>query len=171
LKSSIFYSGLVLVFLGVLVLPGCGDQHSSKANVIKDKQLLLAEYEPKDVVLLGLSEIQPAIGEQPAKLKLFVEVLDGFGTPLRYPGIIRFELYTRQLRSPISLGKQLAIWPDIDIRESAANNQYFRDYLRAYEFELEAKVAIAPGSYMVLITYTLPDGKRLISEAHLTLTK
>jgi hypothetical protein len=160
-----------MLISGILFLQGCADHNFSKKDFEKQKQLFLAQYGPQELTLLGLSKIQPATGEQPAKFKFFVAVLDQYNTPLRYPGVIRFELYTRLLKSPISKGRQICVWPEIDIRDSEVNSRYFRDYLRAYEFELEAKQPVAPDTYVVLITYTLPDGRRIVNESHLTLTK
>jgi hypothetical protein len=65
-------------------------------------------------------------------------------------------------RSSQPKGKRIFIWPDIDLTEVAMNNGRWRDFLRAYEFEMDLNFRPAPDNTFVLeVTFTTPAGKRL----------
>ena len=76
------------------------------------------------------------VGDE-GKIRVFVSLLDRFGAAVKGPAVFRFELYERVLRSSEPRGRRLAIWDDIDLVEAEANQGHWRDYLRAYEFELD----------------------------------
>ena len=82
---------------------------------------------------------------------------------MKAPGVLRFELYEYIPRSAQSKGQRLALWPDIDLTAPAENHKYWRDFLRAYEFELDTQ-AHRDKTYIVEVTCTGPDGKRLSGE-------
>jgi hypothetical protein len=54
------------------------------------------------------------------------------------------------------------IWPDIDLTDPDANNSYWQDYLRTYQFTLD--MDFRPGSentFILEATCFTPTGKRL----------
>ncbi|MEN6336280.1 MAG: hypothetical protein ABFE01_18655, partial [Phycisphaerales bacterium] len=55
------------------------------------------------------------------------------------------------------------IWPDIDLMRPVDNNNSWRDFLRAYEFDLDLRVE-RDKTYILETTYLGPDGKRLSGE-------
>lgn len=101
-------------------------------------------------------------------LKVYVELLDEFGSQLKAPGSFRFELYNYLPRSAESKGKRIFIWSDIKLIDSAANNTYWHDFLRSYVFELPIDFDINPGQTVVLQAECLTaSGSRLVDSIEL----
>ena len=118
-------------------------------------------FAPVKIGVLPLTELSsPSGAAQGAKLDVFVTMLDAFGCQMKAPGALLFELYEYVPRSAQLKGKQLALWPQIDLTGPAENNRYWRDFLRAYEFELDAQ-ASRDKTYILEVTCLCPDGKRL----------
>ncbi len=118
-------------------------------------------FAPAKVGILPLSEIRGAAGiGQDAKLTVYVALLDAFGCPIKAPCTLRFEVYEYVRRSAQPKGQRLAIWPDIDLTQPAVNQNAWRDFLRAYEFQFGLR-ANREQTYVVEVTYLGPDGKRL----------
>jgi hypothetical protein len=117
-------------------------------------------FAPVKIGILPLTELSgPSGSSQGTKLAAFVTMLDAFGCQMKAPGVLRFELYEYVPRSAQLKGKQLAIWPDIDLTGPAENHKYWRDFLRAYEFELDTQ-ASRDKTYVLEATCMSPDGKR-----------
>ncbi|MCL5281471.1 MAG: hypothetical protein M1376_16360 [Planctomycetes bacterium] len=106
---------------------------------------------------------RPSDTGQGGKLSVFVALLDAFGSQIKAPGVLRFELYEYIPRSAQSKGQRLTLWPDIDLTSPAQNNKYWRDFLRAYEFVLETQ-ASRDKTYILEVTCRCPDGRRLSAE-------
>ena len=68
---------------------------------------------------------------------MYAALRDSFGSCLKAPGVFRFELYEYVQYSSEPKGKRIIIWPDIDLTDAAENNEYWNDFLRAYEFSLD----------------------------------
>ena len=118
-------------------------------------------FAPVKIGVLPLTELSSPSGAGPgAKLDVFVTMLDAFGCHMKAPGVLLFELYEYVPRSAQLKGKQLALWPQIDLTGPAENNRYWRDFLRAYEFELDAQAG-RDKTYILEVTCLCPDGKRL----------
>ena len=118
-------------------------------------------FGPAKISILPLSEITGAAGVgQDAKLDVYVTLLDAFGSSIKAPCTLRFELYEYVRRSAQSKGQRLMIWPDIDMTRPADNNKCWRDFLRAYEFGLDLR-AERDKTYILEATYLGSDGKRL----------
>jgi len=126
-------------------------------------------FGPARVSILPLSEIAgSAGGGQETRLNVYVALLDAFGCPIKAPCTLRFEVYEHVPRSAQIKGQRLMIWPDIDLMLPADNNQSWRDFLRAYEFQLDLR-AERDRTYILQTTYLGPDGKRLSGEYALRL--
>jgi hypothetical protein len=120
-----------------------------------------ASFAAARVEILPLTELTDApAGGQGTQLTVYVSLLDEFGSQMKAPGTVRFELYEYIQRSAQAKGQRLAIWPDIDVTTPAANQTYWRDFLRAYEFALPGQ-APRGVTYVVQVTYMLLGGKRL----------
>jgi len=76
---------------------------------------------------------------------------------------LRFELYEYMLRSAEPKGRRVVIWSDIELVDPADNHKHWRDFLRAYKFELDLRVDIHQ-AYILEATCRGPDGKRLTAE-------
>jgi hypothetical protein len=97
-------------------------------------------------------------------------LLDSFDCQIKTPGIFRFELYKYVRRSAEPKGKRIAIWPDIDLTGTTENNNYWRDFLRAYEFNLDF-VPKRNQSYILQATCLCPNGKHLSADFVLKYTE
>jgi hypothetical protein len=123
-----------------------------------------AGFTPVKIGILPLTELSgPSDASQRAKLSVFVALLDAFGSQIKAPGVLRFELYEHIPRSAQSKGQRLTLWPDIDLTSPAPNNKYWRDFLRAYEFVLDTQ-ATRDKTYILEVTCMCPDGRRLSGE-------
>lgn len=121
-------------------------------------------FAPVKIGILPLTELSSPAGAGPGvKLTAFVTILDAFGCQMKAPGVLRFELYEYVPRSAQLKGQRLAMWPNIDLTDPAANHKYWRDFLHAYEFELDAQVG-RDKSYILEATCLCPDGRRLACE-------
>jgi hypothetical protein len=116
------------------------------------------------VHILPLTEIvqdRDTLGQ--SEVKIYVSLLDSSGSQMKAPAVFRFELYEYAQRSSEPKGRRIAIWPDIDLTEPAENNKYWRDFLRAYEFNLPFE-AEGDRSCIIQATCLCPSGKRLSAE-------
>jgi len=121
-------------------------------------------FGPAKITILPLSEITGAGGVgQDARLNVYVALVDAFGSPIKAPCSLRFELYEYVPRSAQSKGQRLMIWPDIDLTRPADNHRFWRDFLRAYEFTLDLRVE-RDKTYILEATYMGSDGRRLSGE-------
>lgn len=118
-------------------------------------------FGPARISILPLTEIpgSTANGQVPG-VNAYVGLLDAFGCHIKAPGVLRFELYQYVPRSAEPKGQRLLIWPDIDLTHPATNNGYWRDFLRAYEFKLDAPAGLTD-AYVLEATCMCPDGRRL----------
>ncbi len=132
-----------------------GDQSSATAPT---------GFGPARISILPLSEITGAAGiGQDAKLDVYVSLLDAFGSPVKAPCTMRFELYEHVRRSAQTKGQRLMIWPDIDLTRPTDNHKFWRDFLRSYEFQLNLRVE-RDRTYILEATYLGSDGRRLSGE-------
>ena len=131
----------------------------------RDAELALyVDYGPVRIDVLPLTEFEPGRGLDAAgKIKVYVSLLDKFGSEIKAPGVFRFELHQYVERSARQKGRRIAIWPDVDLTDPAENNRYWRDFLRAYLFELDFELQ-ANQRYMLQVTCLCPSGKRLSEE-------
>ncbi len=121
-------------------------------------------FGPAKVGILPLSEIRGAAGiGQDARLTVYVALLDAFGCPIKAPCALRLEVYEYVRRSAQPKGQRLATWPDIDLTQPPINHQFWRDFLRAYEFQFGLRVN-RDQTYVIEATYLGPDGKRLSAQ-------
>jgi len=105
-----------------------------------------------------------------SQINVYVSLLDSFGSQKKSPGAFRFEMYKYIQRSAEPRGGRIAIWPDIDLTNAAENNKYWRDFLRAYQFNLPFEPA-SNQSYILQVTFLCPTGKRLSDEFAFTQPK
>ena len=127
-------------------------------------------FAPAKINIMPLTEFVSADNARQANINLYVSLLDSFGSQIKSPGVFRFELYQRVLRSAEPKGRRVVKWPDIDLTNPAANNEYWRDFLRAYEFDLPFELA-ANRSYILQATCLCPNARRLSTEFALKFTK
>ena len=156
----------------LLCLAGCDKgvttiQNDVNSNGNKSLSAVYSSYEPAGVDILPMTEfcVIAQSDEQQAVtgIRACVHLRDSFGSDVKKPGTFRFELFTRVLRSADSKGKRVKFWPDVELVSAEENNSYWRDFLRAYEFDLKFE----PGDnqeYVLQVTFISASGKRLSDE-------
>ncbi|UCC97969.1 MAG: hypothetical protein JSW66_19240 [Phycisphaerales bacterium] len=144
-------------------LPASPPAVPAETNNHPDASASYALYAPEKVDIMPLTELVPAGGTQGAAINLYVSLLDAFGSQMKSPAVFRFELYEYVQRSAEPKGKRAVIWADVDLADPASNNQYWRDFLRAYEFRLPFEQA-GGQNYILQVTCLCPNGSRLSSE-------
>ncbi len=157
---------LTIIAANLMLLAGCQEQarndgtNTARVSGKTDSKPAKACFEPVSIRLVGLTEIiVDSDGKQ--KLKAYIDLLDHFECRIKYHGIFRLELYTRQTLSAEIKGKRIAIWGDFDLTEAKTNNAHWQDYLRCYHFELQMDSQVGRGSYLLEATFIRPDQKRL----------
>ena len=163
----------VSVFFVFLLLAGSGCQPSpllSQTSSAPEKLTVYRSYSPMKIQILGLTEFVTDKETEETKLKVYVSLLDSFGSQKKSPAVFRFELYPHILRSAERKGRRIKIWPDINLTNAAGNNKYWKDFLRAYKFSLDFEPA-GNQTYILQVTCLCPNGKRLLDEYEVKATK
>lgn len=168
-----------MVAVCVLAFCGCGRPQTqvsppARTNATKSggdaapaAAAVVDSFAPVRISILPLTELsEPSEGGLDTTLNVYVALLDAFGSPLKAPGTVRFELYEYVPRSAAPKGQRTAIWPDVDLTRPVENNQRWRDFLRAYEFVLDVR-ADRSKTYILEATCLCSDGKRLTAEYRL----
>lgn len=127
-------------------------------------------YAPVKIDIMPLTEFTIANETQRPKINVYVSLLDPYGSQIKSPGKFRFELYEYIQRSSEPKGKRAIIWPDVDLTNPVKNNDYWRDFLKAYVFSLPYEQA-GKQDYILQVTCLCPNGKRLSTEFTLRQTK
>ncbi|MCP4607384.1 MAG: hypothetical protein GY845_01535 [Planctomycetes bacterium] len=165
----------ILLFIFLLAVVGCGQLlgrsgRTSNADNDLDKLSAYSRFAPDRINIMPLTEFINTDNVRQISIKPYVSLIDSFGSQTKSPGIFRFELYQRALRSAKPKGKRVEIWEDIDLTEPAINHEYWRDFLRAYEFDLPFKLDVNQ-SYILQVTCQCPNGRRLSADFALKLTQ
>ncbi len=159
--------GWVLILLFLVVWAGCepaASEITSKADNGFNQLSAYAWYVPVKIDIMPLTElINVGDDEEASKIRVYVSLLDAFDSQIKTPGVFRFELYEYIERSAEPKGRRIIIWPDIDLVDTVENNKHWRDFLRAYEFNLEFEPE-SNKSYILQATCMCPNGKRLSAE-------
>ena len=154
----------IFIFALLLVGAGCEPAASELPAPTDSGSNLLSAYTPVKIDIMPLTEFVTTDDALDAsKLKVYVSLLDSFDSQIKSPGVFRFELYEYVQRSAEPKGRRIIIWPDIDLTECSENNSYWRDFLRAYEFNLD----FGPQrnqTHILQVTCLCPSGKRLSAD-------
>jgi len=166
---------LVLLLILFSINAGC-EQPKIPAEIPAQNDMafnmlsLYTSYVPVKIDIMPLTEFNSLVDSQRPKLNLYISLLDPFGSQIKSPGIFRFELYEYMQRSAQSKGKRAIKWPDVDLTDPVKNNDYWRDFLRAYVFSLPCEQSFSQ-DYILQVTCLCPNGKRLSTEFTLKHTK
>jgi len=161
---GVFSFALLLLEAGCEPAPPVHTSPPAKTDSTFNGLLAYAHYVPVKINIIPLSEFaRVSSTEGPSKIKVYVTLLDTFDSQVKAPGTFRFELYSYVPRTAEPKGKRIAIWPDINLTDSARNNSYWRDFLRAYEFDLDF-IPQRNHSYVLQATYLSPDNRRLSAD-------
>jgi len=171
LKDRMLKIAVAVIFAVAIVVwsTGCEPDGSVGELSLGSRGDVLGAYVASEVRIVGLTEItQVSAGPWQGKLKIYVDLVDNFGCRVKSPGLFRFELYEFVPRSSQPKGKRIFFPPDIDLTDATENNNHWRDFLRAYQFELDLNFSPRPDESFVLeVTFTTPRGRRLRDTFHL----
>ena len=175
--SSVFCRLCSVVCLLAMFLGGAGceqmqglPEFTTETDNDFKRLSVYSHFAPEKISIMPLTEFINPGGTRQANMNLYVSLLDSFGSQIKSPCVFRFELYQRVQRSAEPKGKRVIMWPDIDLTDPVENDEYWRDFLRAYEFNLPFESA-ANQSYILQVTCLCPTGRRLSDEFALKLTK
>ena len=159
----------VLLFVLLLFESGCEPVATELPPKINAS--VYTHYAPVKIDIMPLTEFT-GVGDmaEPSKINVYVSLLDSFGCQKKSPGVFRFELYEYVERSAEPKGRRITIWPDIDLTDAVENNNHWRDFLRAYEFNLGFEPE-SNQSYVLQATCLCPSGRRLSAEFTIKHTK
>jgi len=152
----------VLLFLTMGACEYTGVQQASEYDQIIKEADLYGGFSPAEINILPLTKIENS-DEGQAIIRVYVSLLDEFGSQIKAPAIFRFELYEKISRAQEVKGRRVVIWPDFDLCRPGNNNNYWQDFLRAYKFDLNFKPQ-EHQSYVLQVTCLCLSGKRLTAE-------
>jgi len=166
--KSITLSLRIFFLVALLLAAGCESQQTAdKLPVNKNGKVALSLYSPYLPVKIDIMPLTEfvCIGNDPdaSQLKLYVGLLDSFGSQIKAPAVFRFEVYGYEKLRSEPKGKRIVIWPDIDLTGPAENNEYWRDFLRSYQFNLDFE-PLRNQNYILQVTCLCPNGKRLSAD-------
>lgn len=166
MKSARFIFGVVF-FISFFILAGCEPASSppqvpTEVRGDPDLSSFYTRFAPTKIDILPLTDLVMTRSSQRSGLRLYVSLLDAFGSQIKSPGVFRIELYDYVQRSAEPKGRRTAIWPDIDLTDPVANNAYWNDFLRAYQFDLPLESS-GGKDYILQVTCLCPNGSRLSS--------
>jgi hypothetical protein len=166
IKKTVFVLKIILCCTLAAII-GCEPvpprQTAQKEKMQGGPQICIpSDFAPDKIEIMPLTEMT-IDSSQNAVIKAYVSLLDSFDCQKKWPGIFRFELYQRVLRSADPKGKRLFISRDFDLTEATVNNSSWLDFLQAYEFNLEFESA-ENIDYILQATCLTPDNRRLSTE-------
>lgn len=148
-----------------------GSESPSQAPADCNEAFAYASYIPVKVEIMPLTEYTASGSvEKEPNIEVYMSLSDSFGSQIKSPGIFRFELYEKVPRSAEPKGKRIILWPDIDLTNIAENENHWRDFLRAYQFNLPVESQISQNC-ILQATCICPNGKRLSAEFPIKQTK
>lgn len=158
-------------FVLLLVCAGCEqgqviEEGSIRTDADFSKPVFYSGFAPMKIDIMPLTNFFYDYGQEQTVLNVYLNLKDQFDSQVKAPGTFRFELYKFLPRSSQPKGKRVIIWPDIDLTGAIENNSYWRDFLRAYQFNLPFEPA-SNQRYILLVTYMYPNGKRLSVEFYI----
>jgi hypothetical protein len=159
---SMFFFFTFLLMSGGCEMPVLHNDSSTNIDEVEDLSVY-SRYAPAKIDIMPLTEFIIGGDSRQDNVNLYVSLVDSFGSQIKSPCVFRFELYERVQRSSEPKGKRVIIWPDIDLTDPAKNNEYWRDFLRAYEVNLPFE-STGSQSYILQVTSLCPNGRRLSSE-------
>jgi hypothetical protein len=162
----------IFVFVLLLIEAGCEPKATELPPPGDKRSNLLSAYAPVKIDIMPLTNfISAGDASGIPKINVYVSLLDSFGCQKKSPGVFRFELYEHVERSADEKGRRIFIWPDKDLTDAVENNNHWRDFLRAYEFNLEDFEPQRGRSYVLQATCMCPSSRRLSAEFAIKLTK
>jgi hypothetical protein len=165
MRTITLLSSILFVF-ALAFYAGCSDQPSGSGFLIGPAPPC-TRFGPARIDVLPITSLAPARDSTgTSTINVYVCLLDSFDSQIKAPAVFRFELFERLQRSADPKGKRLAIWPDIDLTDPAANNNLWQDFMRAYLFSLpmQSRHAGTAENCILHVTCFCPSGRRLSAD-------
>jgi len=148
----------------LLTAAGCEPPQAPRTDNPSNELSIYDDYAPVKVEINPLTGfVKTENSPQPSGMNIFVNLLDSTGSQIKSPAVFRFELYRYTRYSSEPKGQRIHIWPDIDLTDQAENSASWKDFLRAYEFDLDLHSRTA-NDCVLQVTCLCPNGKRLSAE-------
>jgi hypothetical protein len=153
----------VFFIVAIIIFAGCsgppGDSGQLNLPFVQSDTALYARYAPAKIDILPITAINPTTSAGDYTIDVYICLLDSFDSQIKYPVTFRFELFQQVQHSNQPKGKRIVIWPDMNLKDPAVNNNHWQDFLRAYLFTLPVE---KPASETILqVTCIGASGKRL----------
>ena len=150
----------------LILIAGCQQNGQTSQSQTEAQLNDYYGFAPAKIKIISLTEFL-----DDSSLKIYIDLVDKFGSRIKSPAVFRFELYEYVERSAEPKGRRIFLWPDIDLTPAKANNDYWQDFLRAYEFNMDLDFELEDGKTYILQTFCrTPPGKRLTATKRLTFT-
>ena len=151
-----FVFGRLCTAVAVFMLFGC----DMPSDVSAHSEIQAGEVD--HVRISALTEFIPdASAAGKMQIKTLIELVDPLGTPVKTAFAARFEFYEFKPLSSNPRGSRLAIWPEQDLHDPAANDEHWEDFLYGYEFYLPLEFVPQPGKKYLLEVSCLAGRRRL----------
>jgi hypothetical protein len=151
----------------LLAIIGCQPTQQRPAYQADDQLNNCYDFAPTKIKIIGLTEFT-----DDSTLKVYVDLIDRFGSRIKRPAVFRFELYEHVERSAEPKGKRIFLWPNIDLTDAAVNNSYWRDFLHTYEFSMNIDFDIdVKQTYILQAHCRTSSGNRLTATKQLTFSE
>ena len=156
---------ITVILCSVIFVFGCqqgpvGPAYHAPDNVLNN----YSAFAPVKIKITGLTEFVDA-----SNLKIYVDLIDSFDSRVKSPVVLRFELYEYVRRSAEPKGRRIFLWPDIDLTSAEVNNAHWRDFLRAYEFNMKVDFELdRKQTYILQGLCRTSSGSRLDTAKQLT---
>ena len=161
-KVTILICSIVL-----LTIIGCQPIQQSPPPQAEERLNDYYDFAPAKIKITDLTEFV-----DDSALKIYIDLIDRFGSRIKYPAVFRFELYEYIERSAEPKGKRIFLWPNIDLTAAKANNRYWRDFLHAYEFSMNIDFDIdLEQTYILQAHCQTVSGNRLTATKQLTFSE
>jgi len=138
------------------------DANIEDANKV-EKICICPGFAPVKATFAPLTGITVDSDNEIATISAFVALSDKFNSNVKSPVVFRFELFRQIPRSGQPKGQRLFKWDDIDLNDAEKNNLYWRDFLRAYQFDLTFEAAVIPNC-ILQVTCICPNNKRITAD-------
>ena len=160
----------ILFFCCVLLQTGCENNSSTTGKTpTLQKTCICSRFRASKIKIMPLTELTAANDVAKAGIRAYVGLMDEYDCQQKWPVTFRFELYQQVPRSAEPKGKRIQTWPDFDLTDPAKNSRFWKDFLRAYEFNLELDSA-PDQNYILQVTCLFADNRRLTAESPLKKT-
>jgi hypothetical protein len=158
----------MIVILALGCEPDGGPAMSPKGSI---PAAIAKSYDPVRIKIIGLTDMTEttALSLNAARLNIYVDLMDAYGSRIKSPGTFRFELYEFVPHSSEPRGDRLILWPDMNLIPAEVNNTYWQDYLRTYHFKLDLDFQPPDTRTFILeATFKTPRGKYITDKYKLT---